>query len=142
MFKNQGVREEMIYYRVALKSEQSSAWKWRSTAITSLNALFQLLKPYNSVPQDQIRVFFSSSQDNMDGMLNRQNEGLITSSVTARELLAGQPINTLEVTKLELELNDGGDHDIPYEFTLPASLPQLLAWTRLMHKVRNGELEP
>lgn len=132
----------MIYYRVALKSGQLPVWRWRSTAITSLNTLFQLLKPYSSLPQDQIRVFFSSSQDNMDGMLNRHNEGLVTSSVTARELLAGRQINALEVTKLEMELNEGGDHDVPYEFTLPTSLPQLLAWTRLMHRVRDGELEP
>jgi hypothetical protein len=76
----------------------------------------------------------------MEEMLVRQNEGLITSSLTADQFLTGHRINTQEVTRLELELSTAGDHDAPYEFALPATLPQLLAWTKLMVKVRSGEL--
>ena len=43
---------------------------------------------------------------------------------------------------LEIEDGPGGDHDIPYCFSLPASMPQLLAWTRLQTRVQAGELEP
>ena len=34
-----------------------------------------------------------------------------------------------------------GDHDVPYHFALPLSLPQVLAWMRLLGKVQRGEVE-
>ena len=40
------------------------------------------------------------------------------------------------------EWNIGGDHDTPYTFSLPVSMPQALAWARLLAKVQNGELIP
>lgn len=75
-------------------------------------------------------------------MLVKENEGQITSSLTADQFLTGYRVNTPEVTRLELELSTVSDHDVPYEFTLPMSLSQLLAWTKLMVKVRSGELVP
>lgn len=48
---------------------------------------------------------------------------------------------TPERRRLENKRGSGGDHDLPYTFTLPDSLPQILAWIRLSTKVRNGELE-
>ena len=169
----------MIYYRVALQANQSDTWRWRSTILTSLNALFGFLKLYSMVPRDHIRVFFSSSPECMDEMLARENKGLASNSVTVEQFLkvkrritaqeinrleaevgtqeAGSPASTevvaeqpsnersitlLEVRRLELELGTSGDHDIPYTFALPALMPQLLAWTRLLVKVQAGELQP
>src|SRR5215469_6183881 len=169
----------MIYYRVALQANRSDTWRWRSTVLTSLNALFGFLKLYNMVPRDHIRVFFSSSPEYMDEMLARANKGLASSSVTAEQFLkvkrcissqeiarleaeAGMqepcaPISTpivteqpsderiitpLEIRRLELELGRSGDHDTPYTFALPALMPQLLCWTKLLAKVQAGELEP
>ncbi len=34
----------MIYYRVALQADQSNPWRWKSTVLTSLDALFGFLK--------------------------------------------------------------------------------------------------
>ena len=51
-------------------------------------------------------------------------------------------MSSLERRRLELELGPGGDHDVPYSFALPASLPQVLTWMRLLAKVHRGELEP
>ena len=48
----------------------------------------------------------------------------------------------LERSRLAGELDGSADHDTPYHFSLPASLPQALAWTRLLARVRHGELEP
>lgn len=42
----------------------------------------------------------------------------------------------------ELETGPGGDHDLPYSFSLPLSLPQVLAWMTLLMKVQQGELHP
>jgi hypothetical protein len=49
-------------------------------------------------------------------------------------------ISTLDRRRWEREMGAGGDHDLPYTFALPLSLPQTLAWIRLMARVQRGEL--
>ena len=51
-------------------------------------------------------------------------------------------MSSLERRRVEVELGVGGDHNLPYTFVLPRSLPQVLAWTRLLAKVHTGELQP
>jgi hypothetical protein len=46
----------------------------------------------------------------------------------------------LDHRRAELERGAGGDHDLPYRFTLPGSMPQLLAWARLLARVEHGDL--
>jgi hypothetical protein len=130
----------VIYYRVAFKLTHSQIWQWRSASMTSLPTLFTLLRAYHGIPCDRVRIFFSSSEKGMEEMLIRQNEGQVTSSLTADQFLTGHRINTQEITRLELELSTADDHDIPYEFALPETFPQLLAWMKLMIKVRSGAL--
>jgi len=132
----------MVYYRVALMTNQSPTWKWKSSVLTSLETLFNFLKIYRAIPKDRVRVFLSSTAERMDELLTRENNGLVSNSLTAEQLLNGYKVSSLEVTKLELELCVEGDHDIPYQFSPPATLQQALAWTKLLTKVRNGELEP
>jgi hypothetical protein len=177
----------MIYYRVALQADRPDTWRWRSTILTSLDALFGFLKLYSMVPRDHIRIFFSSSVEYLNLMLDRENQGLASNSITAEQLLKGrrsihsleiahletelgaieckemvatsvsatQSLNekhvnalhgksssSLDIRRLELELGSTGDHDLPYEFTLPASMPQALAWADLLVKVYLGKLEP
>ncbi len=50
--------------------------------------------------------------------------------------------NLLGMLQDESEWGSGGDHDTPYTFALPQSMPQALAWTKLLAKVQRGELEP
>jgi hypothetical protein len=50
--------------------------------------------------------------------------------------------SVLERSRLAVEPDGSADHDAPYRFSLPASLPQVLAWTRLLARVQRGELEP
>ena len=132
----------MVYYRVALMTNQSPTWKWKSSVLTSLETLFNFLKIYRAIPKDRVRVFLSSTAERMDELLTRENNGLVSNSLTAEQLLSGYKVSSLEVTKLELELCVEGDHDIPYQFSPPATMQQSLAWTKLLTKVRNGELEP
>jgi hypothetical protein len=132
----------MIYYRVAFQGEQVHTWKWRSTSVTSLNSLQLLLRTYKAIPQDRILVFFATSRENMDEMLQRQNRGLIATAVSAEQFLEGKSLNTVEVARLELELSDAPDHDEAYVFTMPVTMKEWKAWVNLMLKVRSGELEP
>ena len=173
----------MRYYRVAWKSNQSSVWQWKSTKLTSLEALFRFLRMYSAIPQDHLRVFSSLSLESMDEMLMRENKGWESTSITAKEFLRERRIHigektqrvseqyaqrgaivvitrqlvdesstvkpslsernasVLERRRAEVESGAGGDHDMPYTFSLPVSMPQTLAWTRLLVKVQRGELE-
>jgi hypothetical protein len=56
--------------------------------------------------------------------------------------LQSRSMNALEKRREELESGPGGDHDLPYRFSLPLSLPQALAWMTLMVRVQQGELHP
>jgi len=58
------------------------------------------------------------------------------------QVLDERGINTLEKRRGELEGGIGGDHDIPYRFTLPTVVPPVLAWVKLMVRVHNGDLQP
>ena len=49
--------------------------------------------------------------------------------------------DSLERKRLEHERGTWGDHNVPYHFALPLSLPQVLAWTRLLGKLQRGEIE-
>jgi hypothetical protein len=48
----------------------------------------------------------------------------------------------LDKRRDELERGTGGDHDLPYRFTLPISTPQVLAWLKLQVRVQQGDLQP
>jgi hypothetical protein len=50
--------------------------------------------------------------------------------------------SALERRREELESGPGGDHDLPYSFSLPLSVPQVLAWMTLLARVQRGELHP
>ena len=42
----------------------------------------------------------------------------------------------------ELEHGAGGDHDLPYQFTLPTSTLQVLGWVKLLVRVQQGDFQP
>jgi hypothetical protein len=52
----------------------------------------------------------------------------------------GRGMSSLERAREDLESGAGGDHDLPYRFTLPFSTLQVLVWMNLQARVRNGEL--
>jgi hypothetical protein len=82
----------------------------------------------------------------------REHEGTISIAVSPRtqsdessgtaNVLSERSMSSLERRRLEHERGAGGDHDVPYLFALPLSLPQVLAWARLLGRVQRGELEP
>ena len=189
-----------MYYRVAIQRQADQldwlpSWQWTSTALSSLQTLFQFLRLFRALPHDQLRVFSSSSREGLAEQLKQENQGLASTSVTAAQFLSermilppagsvvprfivGNPLEREAGTSLEggaiavisepavnerggggsalesrgmsvlvrrreeLESGSGGDHDLPYSFSLPLSLPQVLAWTTLLARVQRGELHP
>lgn len=67
---------------------------------------------------------------------------LVNQSRAADASMNEQHMGVLNRRRWEREVGAGGDHDVPYTFTLPLSQPQLLAWLTLRAKVQRGELEP
>ncbi len=204
----------MTYYRLAEQDRQTARWFWKTTAVTSLQGVFQLLRIYGTLPQGGTRVFSASSIEDLNELLRGQNTNLPSSSVTATQFLqerniavreqaqsaseqsvsaqaaqqgatvatwakdvwdkhaamrtaqavqqgatvatssflreyittTGAPesncLSLLDKKRLELELGPGGDHNVPYSFILSASVPQVLAWMRLLARVHRGELQP
>lgn len=176
-----------MYYRVATQVDAAPTWQWKSTVLSSLETLFQFLRLFRALPQDQLRVFSSSSRENLVEQLEQENKRLASTSVTAAQFLQERmirppaavwntsaceggtslergsiavisqpPVNergvggsalesrgmhALEKRREELESGPGGDHDIPYSFSLPLALPQVLAWMNLLMRVQHGELQ-
>jgi hypothetical protein len=52
----------MTYYRLAIQHRQTPYWTWKTTAVSSLQAVFHLLRIYRMLPQDSIRVFTAASK--------------------------------------------------------------------------------
>jgi hypothetical protein len=50
--------------------------------------------------------------------------------------------SSLERRREEIESGAGGDHDSPYLFTLPPSMPQVFAWMRLLARIQGRQLQP
>ncbi len=182
----------MIYYRIAMRSTRTNLWQWKTTTLTSLDALFGAIRLYSPAPKHLLRIFFASSTANLDDMLGHENSGLMSNSISVELFLKEKRIDAQEMLRLEAEavapqelrqaipaalnlvrayvgfqpatqpeaggneaditppaskrLNNeqqpGGDHDIPYVFSLPQFMPQALAWTILLSRVRRGELVP
>lgn len=176
-----------MYYRIAIKADSSPHWQWKSTVLSSLDAVFQWLRLYRTLPYDRLRIFSFSSLEEMNEQALRESLALESDSVTAAqflhermcptevsgEALAGETRKSeriaqitvptgsasrgndrgtstldqsstsfLEKRRVELEHGAGGDHDQPYQFSLPSSTPQVLAWTKLMVRVQRGEIQP
>src|SRR5947209_6154136 len=93
----------MMYYRIAWKSNQSAVWQWKSTKLSSLEAVFRFLRMYSAIPQDHLRVFSSSSVEGMNEMLMHENQGWESASLTAEEFLRERRIHVREVTQRAAE---------------------------------------
>ncbi len=95
----------MIYFRVAVRLDEASSWQWRSTTLTTLNALFGFLKVYERVSKDRMRVFFSSSRKLLDEMLLCENSGRVSNSMLVEQFWQQRgKIDRSDMVRLEEEL--------------------------------------
>ena len=70
----------------------------------------------------------------------RGNEQTASMAAASRPSPYESSRSPLEKRREELERGAGGDHDLPYRFILPTSLPQVLAWVKLLARVQQGDL--
>ena len=137
--KGEGVY--MIYYRMALRGNQSAMWRWKSNPFTSLDGVLGWLRMYHCVPREYIRVFLTTSLDHMEVMLRSENQGLFSTAITVDRLWNRNSVNWIEVRRLELELGSESDHDQAYTWNLPPSGSNVLAWMKLRNLREQGALK-
>lgn len=95
----------MIYFRVALRKDQWSQWRWNSSMLSTPGTLFAFLSMYESVPNNRLRVFFATSVEFMNEMLVRENSGLLSNSITVEDFIkSGRKIDGQRIKELEFEL--------------------------------------
>src|SRR5258708_34544423 len=98
----------MLYYRVAIQGSQSTTWRWKSSLLTSLDGVLGVLKLYRCMPKDKIHVFLSTAPEQLEEILSRANQGLLSTPVTVDQLWAKHCTSWLEVSRLLRELGAGG----------------------------------
>ena len=86
-----------MYYRVAIKADSSSQWQWKSTLLSSLDAVFQWLRLYRTLPYDRLRIFSSSSREKMNEQPVRECLELEFDSVSAAQFLHERMICSTKV---------------------------------------------
>ena len=94
------------------------------------------------MPEEHIRVFLFTSIQHMDAMLQRANQGGLSTAIAVKQLWDAHHTSWMEVRRLETELGEGGDHDQPYDGHLTSSSSQVLFWTTLLARRARGELLP
>ena len=95
----------MIYFRVAIQMDQPSQWRWKSSMLSTPGTLFDFLNMYHRVPKNRLRVFFATSMEFMNAMLVRENNGILSNSITVEQFLkSGKRIDGENIRRLESEL--------------------------------------
>ena len=93
---------------------------------------------------EAVRRLFSESKEESvlvrPGGKEKDMEPSVNASSREGNSLVGMGMRNLESRRLELESGAGGDHDVPYCFVLPPSMPQVLVWMRLLASRERGEL--
>ena len=97
----------MIYYRLALQERHTTLWTWKSTGLTSLDAVLQLLRSMaRLIPPDRIRMYTSSAREDLHEMLSRENNGLASGSVTAAQFLQERGIRSHITEASEYDIHE------------------------------------
>ena len=90
-----------MYFRVAWRAKDETVWRWKSTPLTTLQALLGFLKLYGAFPRDRLRIFSSTSRDALNALLAEQNAGRDAVSVTAEQFLRERSMWSVGDTRRE-----------------------------------------
>jgi len=89
-----------MLYRVAMQTHTvPPVWQWKSTPLSSLDAVLRFLRLYHALPQDRLRVFSSTSREDLDEQFKRQQGAMGMHSVTAAQFLCERLISPGDATR-------------------------------------------
>jgi hypothetical protein len=84
-----------MLYRVAIQTiTVPPIWQWKSTPLSSLDAVLRFLRQYRAIRQDRLRVFSSASRQDLDEQFKLEQEAMGTYSVTAEQFLCERRISS------------------------------------------------
>jgi hypothetical protein len=117
-----------------MQHRQTDLWTWKSTIVTSLQAVFQLLRIYRALPQDRLRVFSSPCKEDLtQTRLNGEENTLTACSVTATEFLQARKVH----------ISDGAHHEFDQrtaQTSVQCSTPVPLASSLPVNSVATSSL--
>jgi hypothetical protein len=126
----QGLAEQLERENKGLASNSVTAAQFlRERMIHPPTAVRRSLERERGTSLEMVPIAVISQQP-----LNEHGRGVNAPSLQGMSALGKQ--------REELESGPGGDHDLPYRFSLPISLPQVFAWMTLLVRVHRGELQP
>jgi hypothetical protein len=130
----------MTYYRIALQHRQSALWMWKTTILTSLAAVLQLLKIYRSLPQNRLRIFTASTKGQLDEMLCLENAGQFSGSSTAAQFLLERKLSvpgmTHHISEQVVTEGEGGE-PAEQELTIVAHSSLCVSSSRVVGSFHN-----
>src|SRR5438445_9425321 len=121
-----------MYYRVAIQVDPLPIWKWKSTALSSLNILLHWLQYYRVLPHDRLRIFSSSSPEELHEQLVRENQGFLSTSAMATQFLQERMLAPREVVREDQQVRREETSERPPSLPLPSHRLQRAAeahWT-------------
>ncbi|HEX7734444.1 MAG TPA: hypothetical protein VF458_06270, partial [Ktedonobacteraceae bacterium] len=72
-------------------------WQWKSTVLSSLESLFQVLRLYRAFPQERLRVFSSHASEGLQEQLRQENSAGGSASVMVARFLQQHLLHSPEM---------------------------------------------
>jgi hypothetical protein len=95
-------------------------------------------RPTGVTPARKIQEYRSTKTSTVDSA----SAALSNESTSETFPLYEQGMSALERQRVAIESGVGGDHDTPYKFAFPSSVPQITTWLHLVKRFQCGELQP
>ncbi len=76
-----------MFYRITMQADASLSWQWKSTPLSSLDAVLGFLRLHCALPQDRLCVVSSASREGLDEQFKREQSAMGFHSVTATQFL-------------------------------------------------------
>src|SRR6266487_1878397 len=80
-------RSQSMFYCIAMQAGASLSWQWKSTPLSSLDAVLGFLRLHRALRQNRLRVFSSASREGLDEQFKREQGAMGFHSVTATQFL-------------------------------------------------------
>ena len=88
-----------MFYCIAMQAGASLSWQWKSTPLSSLDAVLGFLRLHRALPQFRLRVFSSASCEGLDEQFKREQGATGFHSVTATQFLRERMISLGDTTR-------------------------------------------
>jgi putative polyketide hydroxylase len=137
-----------MYSRIAIQVQPSQRWRWVSTALRSITSVKQWLRHYHAYPSTCLRVCSAATREGVREQLPSERAVLPSIATPAAQFLSARSYSPaalmndpnyavhsvggvlaaaddclLDRRRDHLARGAGGDHDLPYRFALPDSMP-------------------